>query len=285
MLLKLISRRHFVRHANVQHALIPNFQENILASLCVRARLFISVVIAFERKSGDSVMILGMSLPTFTVVHVVISLIGIVSGFFVLFGLFGSNRMPGMTALFLLTTILTSLTGFLFPFEKLLPSHILGILSLIMLAIAVFALYVMKFFRRVALDLYVDRADRAIPQRLRACHSELPENRSAACAGAERSTQRATLCRRPGYRTGVLRGRDYRRGAAVPAGVTSGPPECASAMSRGGSARLMTSAALGKDRPKDAIACADYGHCAPRLSHRRGDLAIVQDARQQRAEH
>jgi hypothetical protein len=89
-------------------------------------------------------MVLGMSLPTFTVVHVVISLIGIVSGFFVLFGLFGSNRMPGMTALFLLTTILTSLTGFLFPFEKLLPSHVLGIVSLIMLAIAVFALYVMK---------------------------------------------------------------------------------------------------------------------------------------------
>jgi hypothetical protein len=88
-------------------------------------------------------MILGMSLSTFTMVHV-ISLIGIVSGFCVLFGLFGSNRMPGMTALFLLTTILTSVTGFLFPFDKLLPSHMVGIVSLIMLAIACFALYVMK---------------------------------------------------------------------------------------------------------------------------------------------
>jgi hypothetical protein len=89
-------------------------------------------------------MVLGMSLATFTVVHVVISLIGIISGILVLFGLFGSNRMPGMTALFLIATILTSVTGFLFPFEKLLPSHIVGIISLIMLAIACIALYVMK---------------------------------------------------------------------------------------------------------------------------------------------
>jgi hypothetical protein len=89
-------------------------------------------------------MILGMSLSTFTMLHVIISLIGIVSGLVVLFELFGSNRMPGLTALFLVTTILTSATGFLFPFEKLLPSHIFGILSLVLLAIACVALYVMK---------------------------------------------------------------------------------------------------------------------------------------------
>ena len=89
-------------------------------------------------------MVLGMSLSTFTLVHVIISLIGIVSGFIVLFGLFGSHRLPGMTALFLITTILTSVTGFLFPFDKLLPSHMVGIVSLIVLAIACFALYVMK---------------------------------------------------------------------------------------------------------------------------------------------
>jgi hypothetical protein len=77
-------------------------------------------------------------------VHVIISLIGIVTGFIVLYGLFGSHRMPGMTALFLLSTILTSVTGFLFPFDKLLPSHIVGIVSLVMLAIACVALYVMK---------------------------------------------------------------------------------------------------------------------------------------------
>ena len=89
-------------------------------------------------------MILGMSLSTFTMVHVVISLIAIVLGIIVMFGLLGSNRMPGLTAIFLLFTILTSATGFLFPFEKLLPSHMIGILSLVLLAIACIALYGMK---------------------------------------------------------------------------------------------------------------------------------------------
>jgi hypothetical protein len=89
-------------------------------------------------------MMLGLSLSTFTMLHVIISLVGIVSGLLVLFGLLGSNRMPGLTALFLLTTILTSLTGFGFPFTALLPSHIIGILSLVLLAIACIALYGMK---------------------------------------------------------------------------------------------------------------------------------------------
>jgi hypothetical protein len=89
-------------------------------------------------------MILGMSLSTFTTVHVIISLIAIVSGIIVMFGLLGSKPTPGLTAIFLLFTILTSATGFLFPFEKLLPSHMIGILSLMLLAIACIALYVMK---------------------------------------------------------------------------------------------------------------------------------------------
>src|ERR1700740_2950677 len=92
-------------------------------------------------------MILGMSLSTFVTVHVIISLIGIASGIIVMFGLLGSNRMPGMTAIFLLSTILTSATGFLIPpllTEKLLPSQMIGILSLVLLAIACLALYGMK---------------------------------------------------------------------------------------------------------------------------------------------
>src|SRR3982074_1955211 len=89
-------------------------------------------------------MILGMSLSTFTLVHVMISLIAIVSVILFMFGLLGSNRMPGMTAIFLSFTILTSATGFLFPFEKLLPSHMIGILSLVLLAIACIALYGIK---------------------------------------------------------------------------------------------------------------------------------------------
>ena len=92
-------------------------------------------------------MILGMSLSTFVLVHVIISLVGIAAGFIVMFGMLGSNRMPGLTAIFLLLTILTSATGFLIPpllFEKLLPSHMIGVLSLILLAIACYALYGQK---------------------------------------------------------------------------------------------------------------------------------------------
>ena len=92
-------------------------------------------------------MILGMSLSTFVTVHVIISLIAIVSGLVVMFGLLTSKSMPGLTAIFLLFTILTSATGFLIPplvSEKLLPSHMVGALSLVLLAIACIALYGMK---------------------------------------------------------------------------------------------------------------------------------------------
>ena len=87
-------------------------------------------------------MVLGMSLVAFTLTHVAVSLIGLFAGFIVLGGLLQSNRMPGWTALFLATTVLTSATGFLFPVDKLLPSHIVGIISLTVLAITIVALYV-----------------------------------------------------------------------------------------------------------------------------------------------
>ena len=86
-------------------------------------------------------MVFGMSLATYTLIHVVISLIGIGSGLIVLLGMFGGKRLDGMTALFLATTILTSLTGFGFPFEHVTPGIVLGILSLLVLAIAVPARY------------------------------------------------------------------------------------------------------------------------------------------------
>jgi hypothetical protein len=86
-------------------------------------------------------MILGMSVATFTTFHTVLSLVGIVAGLIVLFGMFGSKRLPGLTALFLATTVLTSVTGYFFPRDHILPSHIVGAISLVMLAIAIFALY------------------------------------------------------------------------------------------------------------------------------------------------
>ena len=84
-------------------------------------------------------MIFGMT--TFTFVHVVLSLIGIGSGLVVVFGLFTSKRLDGWTAVFLTATVATSVTGFGFPFVKFLPSHGVGIVSLIVLAIVILARY------------------------------------------------------------------------------------------------------------------------------------------------
>lgn len=89
-------------------------------------------------------MVLGMSLATFTLLHVIISLIGIATGLIVLFGMLAGKRLDGWTWLFLATTILTSVTGFFFPFDHLLPSHIVGIISLVVLALAVLARYAFR---------------------------------------------------------------------------------------------------------------------------------------------
>lgn len=73
--------------------------------------------------------------------HIIISLIGISTGIVVLVGMLGAQRMAGLTAVFLITTALTSITGFLLPAEHLLPSHVVGIISLVVLALALVALY------------------------------------------------------------------------------------------------------------------------------------------------
>jgi hypothetical protein len=86
-------------------------------------------------------MVLGMSLSTFTALHVIISLIGIVSGLLVARGLLQNKRFDGATAIFLITTVLTSLSGYLFPVKHLLPSHIVGAISLVALAVAIYARY------------------------------------------------------------------------------------------------------------------------------------------------
>ena len=86
-------------------------------------------------------MILGMTTSTFTLLHVLLSLIGIGTGFVVVFGLLAGKRLDGWTAVFLATTVATSVTGFGFPFDHLLPSHIVGIVSLVVLAVAIVARY------------------------------------------------------------------------------------------------------------------------------------------------
>jgi len=86
-------------------------------------------------------MILGMSTHVFTLLHVIVSLVGIGSGFVAVFGLIGNRLLPRWTALFLIATILTSVTGFLFPFHGFDPAIGVGILSLIVLLLATIALY------------------------------------------------------------------------------------------------------------------------------------------------
>jgi len=83
-------------------------------------------------------------MTTFTLVHVVLSLVGIGSGLVVLYGMLRSERMDSGTALFLATTVATSVTGFFFPVHEFLPSHAVGIVSLVVLAVAIVARYMRR---------------------------------------------------------------------------------------------------------------------------------------------
>ena len=77
----------------------------------------------------------------FTLVHVVISLLAIATGFVVAFGLLTGKPLDRWTAVFLAATVATSLTGFGFPADRVLPSHIVGGISLVLLSAAIYARY------------------------------------------------------------------------------------------------------------------------------------------------
>lgn len=83
------------------------------------------------------------NLTTFTILHVVISLIGIFSGLIVVFGLLAAKRLDRWTELFLTSTVATSVTGFFFPFHQFTPAHGVGVISLLVLAVAILARYVL----------------------------------------------------------------------------------------------------------------------------------------------
>ena len=82
-----------------------------------------------------------MILHIYTIIHTLISLIGIFTGFVVLFGLLAGKRLDGWTKWFLITTVLTSVTGFGFPVHQFMPSHAVGVISLLVLAVAIYARY------------------------------------------------------------------------------------------------------------------------------------------------
>lgn len=89
-------------------------------------------------------MILGMSVETFTLLHVIISLLGIAAGLIVVPAMMGGRHLAGLTGFFLLTTVLTSVTGFFFHSAAFGPPHAVGVLSLILLALVLPALYAKK---------------------------------------------------------------------------------------------------------------------------------------------
>src|SRR5438445_8064629 len=118
-------------------------------------------VVTFLSSERTCILIFGMTTSTFTLVHVVISLVGIGSGFVVVCGLLTGKRLDGWTALFLATTVATSMTGFFFPFDHLLPSHKVGIISLVLLAFAILARYAFHL-RGVWRRIYVTTAVAAL---------------------------------------------------------------------------------------------------------------------------
>ena len=82
-----------------------------------------------------------MILRIYTIVHTLISLVGIFSGLVVTFGMLAGKRLDGWTKWFLITTVLTSVTGFFFPFHGFTPAYAVGAISLVVLGIAIFARY------------------------------------------------------------------------------------------------------------------------------------------------
>jgi len=86
-------------------------------------------------------MIIGLSIQNFTILHVAITLIAIASSFIVMFGMLASKKLPGWTGFCLLFTVLTSVTGFMFPVHGFTPALGVGVVSIILLALALYGLY------------------------------------------------------------------------------------------------------------------------------------------------
>ena len=158
-------------------------------------------------------MVLGMSLATYTIVHVIISLIGIATGFIVLFGLLKGRLLGSWNTTFLITTVLTSVTGFFFPFTKVTPGIILGVLSLIVLAHRHLRALRLPSQRTMAPHLRHHRPHRALLQRLRPDRANLREGTRNPRTGSH--PNRSALQNRPAPPVGVLHRGHYRCGEKV----------------------------------------------------------------------
>jgi hypothetical protein len=131
-----------------------------------------------------------MVLSTFTLVHVAISLIVIFAGLVVVCGLFAGKRLDGWNELFIWTSVATSVTGFLFPFHRFLPSHAVGIISLAVLAVVIYARTASTSLVRGG-ALHGDRGDGAVSERVPVDRADIYEG-----AGVESFWRRRSLRRR-----------------------------------------------------------------------------------------
>src|SRR5712692_2524255 len=158
-------------------------------------------------------MILGMTTATYTLIHVLISLVGIGTGFVVMYGLLGWKAFDRWTALFLTTTVLTSVTGFGFPFDHLTPANKVGIISLVVLAIAIVARYSSPRWS-LAPDVRHQRRDCAVSQYV--CPGRAVVRKGASPESDGSHAERAAVFGRATRRSGALRRANDFRGEEVP---------------------------------------------------------------------
>jgi hypothetical protein len=125
-----------------------------------------------------------MILHIYTIIHTLISLVAIVTGFIVLFGLLAGKRLDGWTKWFLISAVATTVTGFFFPFHGLTPAFKLGIISAVVLAITIYARYP-KNLRPVALDLRHRRRNLAVFQHVRSHCAVVRKSTGIARDGAD----------------------------------------------------------------------------------------------------
>jgi len=146
-------------------------------------------------------------MDTLTLVHVIISLVGIGSGFIVLFGLLTTRRLDGWTVLFLVSTAATSVTGFFFPFHKFTPAHAVGIISLVVLAVAIVARYARHLAGAWGWLYVVQRYGGLLSQCFCFDRAGLPEAARLESDGAH--AVRASLLFHSTFRAGALRRADH----------------------------------------------------------------------------
>lgn len=162
-------------------------------------------------------------LQAYTIFHVAISLLAIISGFIVLFGMLANKRLEGRNKFFLITTVLTSVTGFFFPFHGITPGIIVGIISLVVLAVAIYARYGGHLNGGWRKTYVITAAIALYPERFRPDRAVVPKNPRTSLAGSD--PKRATVQDDAACHTGSVCHSDHLCGHSLPqrCGLTNSP--------------------------------------------------------------